>query len=420
MEWMEILSECFTNGIRVFLCFYLVVELSNVKKIMKKSIFFVVVASIIVTSLGCFQIPEFNKLGLEVCFVLGIVRVFYGCEIRMSLFLSIFYEIGVTLWEFMISIGLAFLFSNNRFMEENASEYMLAIWSVRMLMVIVALLVRGRRISGFRMASIIAVLTLFGMIQIAEQKTFAIEEEVISAQKLLAVIFMVSILIYKLSQQYEMEKEVTRLKTEQSELLKSDYQNLNQIYTANAKLYHDLHNHIEVMYGYLKQEKTTEAIRYLEELRTPIEEITQKIWTGDKAIDYLINSKLAIMHKKQIQVKTNIEFPRNTNIGSADLTAILGNLLDNAIEAVQKCDDKDRFIYLTIRRINNFLIIKVENSYKEEPVMENGQIRSTKENKKQHGWGLKSVKTAVEHYDGAVETSFENQIFCVVVTLFYQ
>ena len=216
-----------------------------------------------------------------------------------------------------------------------------------------------------------------------------------------------------------MEKEVARLQTEQAELIKNDYQNLNQIYTANAKLYHDLHNHMEMMHCYLTQGKVTDAISYLEDLRAPIQEITQTVWTGDEAIDYLINSKLSHMQAKQIETKVNIEFPRNTNIRSADLTTILGNLLDNAMEAAQKCKEGHRFVYLTVRRINNILIIKVENSFEEQPVMEDGEIQSSKEDKQRHGWGLKSARTAAESYDGSLETSFHDNVFCAVSTLFF-
>ncbi len=142
------------------------------------------------------------------------------------------------------------------------------------------------------------------------------------------------------------------------------------------------------------------------------------IWTGDEAIDYLLNSKLAVMKEENIISQVNIEFPSNTNIRSADLTAVLGNLLDNALEAVRACEE-ERFIALTIRRINHMLIIKVENSYAKEPVLKNGVPETTKEDKKHHGWGLKSVRVAAQQYNGTLETSFKDNKFRAVVTMFY-
>ena len=161
------------------------------------------------------------------------------------------------------------------------------------------------------------------------------------------------------------------------------------------------------------------ALYALEDLRTPVQEISQTVWTGDEAVDYLISSKVSIAERAQIAFKANIEFPRNTNIRSADLTAILGNLLDNALEAVQNNKDGLRFIRLTIRRIYNMLVIKIENGCEKPPIVNHAEIQSTKQDKRLHGWGLKSVRTAAEHYDGTIETTFENHVFCAVVTLSY-
>ena len=127
-------------------------------------------------------------------------------------------------------------------------------------------------------------------------------------------------------------------------------------------------------YQCLTQGDIQEAIRYCEDLRTPVREISQTVWTGDKAIDYLISSKIALAEQEQIKTKVNVEYPHNTNIRSVDLTTILGNLLDNALEAAETAPDKLRFLNLTIRRINAMLIIKVENGYGNAPRLENGTL----------------------------------------------
>ena len=154
-------------------------------------------------------------------------------------------------------------------------------------------------------------------------------------------------------------------------------------------MYHDLHNHIEAIYQCLIQGDTTEAVRYCEDLRTPVRQISQTVWTGDKALDYLISSKMALAEQEQIKTKVNIEYPHNTNIRSVDLTTILGNLLDNALEAAKAAPESLRFLNLTIRRINAMLIIKVENGYGNTLIQENGKLLTSKKDKAFHGWGLK-------------------------------
>ena len=116
-----------------------------------------------------------------------------------------------------------------------------------------------------------------------------------------------------------------------------------------------------------------------------------------------------------------MEFPRHTNIRSVDLCAILGNLLDNAIDAARQVPERsERTVSLTIRRIHQMLVIKVENSFSAAPVQENGELKTTKNEGGLHGWGLKSAQTAAEKYDGMVQTGVSGEIFRAVATLSYE
>ena len=423
MEWYQVISYLFTNSIRISGGFLLVNEVHKLRTSVKKlAVLLTGIAVIITVAQGLLQLHQHQLLGTEIVLLLATLAGYYRVKPRMCMFLLFFYEIGIALWEFLLSAGFAILFQQETFMVPDRKEYLAAVWAVRILMVVLVVVFyknREKKISPFRVVSMLAVATFFAMITVSEQTLLPLDRDVTDSWMLMTILLMFAILIFNLSRQYEMEKKVAKLQSEQAELIRNDYQNLNQIYTANAKLYHDLHNHMEMMHCYLTQGKLTEAIDYLEDLRAPIQEITQTVWTGDEAIDYLLNSKLSLMQVKQIETKTNIEFPRNTNIKSAVLTTIFGNLLDNAIEAAQKCKEDNRFIYLTVRRINNILIIKVENSFEEQPVMEDGALQSSKEDKQRHGWGLKSARTAAESYDGSLETSFRDNVFCAVATLFF-
>ena len=100
--------------------------------------------------------------------------------------------------------------------------------------------------------------------------------------------------------------------------------------------------------------------------------------------------------------------------------AILGNLLDNALEAVEGTEGNLRFINLTIRRINEMLIIKLENGCKVTPAVADGDLQTSKTDKTLHGWGLQSVRTAAERYDGTIETEHSDHMFYTVVTLSFE
>ena len=302
-------------------------------------------------------------------------------------------------------------------------ESLAGVWLTRALMLGgAAMLIRQSGQSGgaMRSLSVLVVLGMVGAVTLSEQKTLPLDENLVGTWIILSMVLMFAILFYRVNRQREMESEIARLKQEQAEIVERDYQALRRTYEGNAKLYHDLHNHIEAIYQCLLQGDTEEAARYCEDLRTPVREISQTVWTGDKALDYLISSKMALAEQEHIKTKVNIEYPHNTNIRSVDLTTILGNLLDNALEAAQAAPDGLRFLNLTIRRINAMLIIKVENGYGHDLKREDGKLLTTKSDKAFHGWGLKSVQTAADRYDGTISTDDKDGIFQSVVTLSFQ
>lgn len=184
--------------------------------------------------------------------------------------------------------------------------------------------------------------------------------------------------------------------------------------------FYDLHNHIEVLCHCLDEGDLAAARRYCQDLRGPVEEMAHTVWTGDPAVDHLITSKTARAQALGAQTQVNVEFPRNTDIRGVDLTAILGNLLDNALEALAAAPADRRLLRLTIRRIQQTLIIKVENSYGQAPHRDQGALVSAKKDRTRHGWGLKSVQAAAERYEGVLQTDWADGVFRAVVTLSFQ
>lgn len=423
MEWYQLLSYFVTNSIRCFLGLYLVSHVLSFRRDFRWTSVVSAGIAVIVTALQICSASEMEVIGMEIL-LLGIAVYFlFREQIRMSLFLIFFYEIAVGLWKFIISCMFAMAFYDSK-----APEHLLAVWTVRLLMLGILLFSKNRsekrkkheKADLFRPASMIAVAGMICVVSLGSQKRIPIDEDVLSTWNIFSVILMFSVLFFNMNRQYESEKEIARLKEGQAELLERDYQNLNRTYSENAKLFHDLHNHLAILHRYLSRGNANEALQYLEDLRAPVQEIMQSGWTGDDAIDYLISNKIAYAKEQHVSTKVNIEFPRHTNIRSADLTAILGNLLDNALEAIKSVPENQRFINLTIRRINNMLVIKVENGCETVPLLKQGELLSTKQESGLHGWGLKSVRAAAEKYDGIVENTYEEKVFRVVVTLSFE
>lgn len=422
MDWVQVISYLCSNELRLFLGLYLVAKLTDFH-LERKALLLTGAAGCLATILQAASLPTIGVMAVDVLVITAVAGYYQRKKVNLCLFLAFFYEIGVGLWDFLLQAGLGILFRSENFIDPKAPEYLAGIWLVRLVMLGVAVFLAKQpkeSTTPMRLTSAAAMLGLFGAVTLSQQTILPLSDEQAGTWVILSMVLLFSILFYRLSRQREMELEIAQLKQDQAEILERDYQALSRTYEGNAKLYHDLHNHIEAIYQCLNQGDIQEAVRYCEDLRTPVREISQTVWTGDKALDYLISSKMSLAEQEHIKTKVNIEYPHNTNIRSVDLTTILGNLLDNALEAVETAPDELRFLNLTIRRINAMLIIKVENGYGNAPAENGGKLTTSKADKASHGWGLKSVQTAADRYDGTITTDYKNGVFQSVVTLFFQ
>ena len=421
-----LLSGILTGAVRVLVGLTLVHRLLSVKKPDRKSIAAGLAGALALTvSLSLLHAPDFYRMALEAVLIAACAHRLQGAELRMGLFVGIFYEIGVSFWSFILPAWMGVLFRSQDFLSARTLAGQSALWLLHgLLAVLAAWLSRGREInrkSAFRAVSALTLAGFLGVITLSEQTVLAIPDDTLYMWTILSVVLMMSVLVFNINRQYEVEKELAKLKSEQAELLERDYTAVNRAYQVNAKLFHDFHNHIGVLRQFLTHERYGEAVRYLDELQAPVRNLTATVWTGDETADYLINSKAAAAEADGIRFQAQVEFPRRTNIRSVDLCAILGNLLDNAIEAARQVPDPPgRTVALTIRRIHQMLVIKVENSFDAAPVQEGGELKTTKTEGGLHGWGLKSAQTAAEKYDGMVQAGVSGEVFRAVATLSYQ
>lgn len=419
-------SMAAAGSVRSAVGIVLISRLLNAERPGKKSVA-VAAAGSAVLSLLLFAagVPDVYRILSETALLAACAWYFQGAAIRMSLFIAVFYEIAVSFWQFLVSAWLGVLLSSPAFFDCGTGRGQMALWLLHLLLLFLAgyLLKHGRRTGreAFRFASLIVIGGFLGVITLSEQRVLAIADDTLDMWTVLAVVLMMAVLVFNMNRQYEVEKELAKVKAEQAKLLERDYTALCKVYERNAKLFHDLHNHIGVLRQLLSHGKADEAVRYLDELQLPVREMADAVWTGEEAVDYLINRKTAEAKENGTKYRIQVEFPRHTNVKSADLCAIVGNLLDNALEAAKQIPaPEERFVCLTIRRINQMLVIKVENSFARAPVEEGGALKTIKEENGLHGWGLRSARTAAEKYDGTVQTSYTGNRFRAVATLSYQ
>lgn len=241
-------------------------------------------------------VPATGVLAAETLLLAGLTWRRLRRAPELCLLFAFLYELGTGLWEFLASAGLAILFDSRRFLAAGCPEAAAGPWLVRLGAAVGAvwLLRRPGRAGLERAAAALAVLGLFGAVTLSEQTVLPLDEDQVGTWVLLAMVLLFALLAVRLRRQREMEAQIARLRQEQAEIWERDYRTLRRTYADQAKLYHDLHNHIEAIYHCLVEGQVAQAVQYCEDLRTPVRNMARTVWTGDTAIDCLINSKLAL------------------------------------------------------------------------------------------------------------------------------
>lgn len=229
----------------------------------------------------------------------------------------------------------------------------------------------------------------------------------------LNVIIFIFIRKMNISSQEKIEKELLRLQLQRQQdemmILERQYKNM-------CILRHDHNNKISCVNTLLSEEKYLDAKKYVKKLLgANASEIRSHIQSSSSVIDAVINEKFEKAEQKNIEVscRITIEIPDYLEY---DLSILLANLLDNAIEACEKNTLSSQVI-LTIIEVAGYCKVVVKNTIQDSVLEKNQQLDSCKENKIEHGWGLKSVREIVEKHEGMIDIYEKNGMFIVSTLL---
>lgn len=208
--------------------------------------------------------------------------------------------------------------------------------------------------------------------------------------------------------EYERLQEKYKKEKDQSEEIRILHEN-------TRRLKHDMKNHILVATSYLNSNEYNEAKNYLSLILDQLNQTYTYIETGNSVLNYIINTKLEYAKQKRIAVKAEIENISFEKMGSFDFSSLLGNILDNAIEASELSSQKE--IHVNILRKRGYDTILIKNTIDQSVLKINPELISSKESNGKHGYGIKQIKSIVEKYDGMLDFYEEEKMFCVYVML---
>jgi len=194
-------------------------------------------------------------------------------------------------------------------------------------------------------------------------------------------------------------------------------ENLEQLNYKLKSERHDFNNHLGVIYGLLEVGETYQAGDYAKQLVKTAEEYRNIVNIPYSMIRAMLNYKLSGARENKIELRLNIGVPADLKLNEFDLTVILGNLLDNAMEACCAIDESSRYLGLNILYKPDYLIIQVENPVNQNLVLQVGKNHTTKPDVENHGFGLSNIDYLVKKHNGLIKIKPDNHVFKVDIAL---
>jgi len=236
----------------------------------------------------------------------------------------------------------------------------------------------------------------------------------------ISILFIINVFVFYLydalikSYHERIEKELLH---QQNNAYKKQLDIINQSNENIRILRHDIKNHISVLQILIERNDNKGALEYLHRIFYYIRESDNHIKSGNMMVDSILNYKIDEAQKRGIKVDLELSVPKELNIEPFDLNIVLGNLLDNAIEAVSKLE-RNKIIKVSIKLDRNVLYINILNPFDGELIYENSNLKTTNQDKENHGFGLKSVKKAISKYNGTITVHHTEYVFYVDVLLY--
>lgn len=275
---------------------------------------------------------------------------------------------------------------------------------------------RTRAISSFAFFNILILLFIVKYYNqgIFTKSSFEVLMVLFFIYELLATAFILLVIstsLRQLQKEHELEVEISLSR------LTKEYETLITDNTALLRsLRHDLKNHLTVINGYLAASEIEHAKSYIDEITGQTAPSQTIISSDNTMLSALLTEKNQLCHKKQIYFSPVISIT-DCLLPDIELNIILGNILDNAIEAAEKVPDGSGYIDFMIESKNHILHISCTNNFLISPKIKHGQLITSKADSIHHGLGLKNVTRLVNKYNGSIEHTVSSDTFHITILI---
>ena len=229
----------------------------------------------------------------------------------------------------------------------------------------------------------------------------------------LCISYIIFILLY--FKQYEEKREAEQLnalmemKRKQTE---KDIETIRRSENTIRILRHDMRHFLQNITSLIENGEKDKAIKYIGEVVNYADKTAVKKYCGNELVNLIISSFEEEIKNNGIELKYRFEIPEQLSISEIDLSSILSNAIENAVNAAK--DAEEKLIDIFISETNGKLLISVKNTFKEMPVMVNGFPTASKEG---HGYGTQSIRYTTEKLNGNCHFTVSGNLFVLQIII---
>lgn len=353
----------------------------------------------------------------------------YKSSVGLKVFASLVINVFGVLFEIIAGLMLVGITSLSvEILSTNLVYYVEGVLVSKALLLIFAKAVQfkkkpsGLRVSKTLILPLLALplTTLFIIFVMSEYAYSLANNESVIVVSVASVLLIISnILVFFLFDKQLQQDEATRISTlakQQLQYQTKYYKEIADKYKLSNKTIHDTKNLLFAISILLEKNEIEKAKSKIDELCNKALGTVNLVKSGNEALDALINAKAQLMQAMNISFKPSVFINTANQIEDLDLCIIIGNALDNSIEACSKIKiDKPKEIILKMIQADNLLTIEVINSSDEAITVVDGKAVTAKKDTLLHGFGLQNIEEITDKYAGSISVSQSDGLFTLKV-----
>ncbi len=236
---------------------------------------------------------------------------------------------------------------------------------------------------------------------------------------IVSVLFLMNIInfyLYDIIIKYYNDKYEKNLLEQQNNAYLNQLNIIKESQKNIKMLKHDMKNHVISIQNMIKNKRNIELNNYLQTILDNANNKKEYVNSGNAEVDSLLNYKINEAVELGSELEIDINIPNNFNVELFDLVVILGNLLDNALDALKKVSEK--YLYVEMKLEKSMLFTTIKNTFNGTINKSNDKILTTKNDMNDHGLGLINVENIINKYNGSLDIEYNNNVFSVDVVLY--